>query len=76
MAVAYLLDPAKDPDDFVGDDKTSPLNHVKEIGARLGYSNDKLMHAYQEASKFVNQKVDRKQREWPMEGHGMTPLEW
>ncbi|KAL3664772.1 hypothetical protein V7S43_009952 [Phytophthora oleae] len=76
MAVAFLLDPTKDPDDFVDDDKATASEHIREIGARLGYSRDKQVLAYKEASRFVSLKLDRKQQGRQMEGHNMAPLNW
>ncbi|KAJ8555053.1 hypothetical protein ON010_g9429 [Phytophthora cinnamomi] len=75
MAVAFF-DPTKDPNDFVDDAKAIALEHIKDIGARMGYDKAKQVLAYQEASRFVNQKLDRRLEGRQMEGHDMASLDW
>eukprot|EP00644_Phytophthora_capsici_P006750 jgi/Phyca11/561897/estExt2_Genewise1.C_PHYCAscaffold_80174 len=71
MAIAFLLDPTKDPADFVGNDHRNALQHVREVAARLKYSDEQQQSAFHEASLFLTAKWDKK-----IDGGGLAPLEW
>jgi len=58
MGVGFLLDPTKNPDDFVGNDCNDALEHVRIVAARIGVDGVTQKKAFREANAFVNTKRD------------------
>ena len=74
MAIAFLLDPTKDPADFVYDDCSKSLDQIRNVATRLCYNQDIQDDAYREASIFLNRKWDWTREERLHQGR-MSPLE-
>ncbi|KAL3670375.1 hypothetical protein V7S43_004684 [Phytophthora oleae] len=56
MRIAFLLDPTKNLNDFVGDDCKKALNDVPVVTKRLGCSEDMVKSIVREANAFVSFK--------------------
>ncbi|KAE9027351.1 hypothetical protein PR003_g6678 [Phytophthora rubi] len=75
MGIAFLLDPSRDLDDFVGDDHNKALNSVLVVAERMGYSEEMKAKAFKEANAFVNVKRDWTQAEREKQGR-TAPTDW
>jgi hypothetical protein len=75
IAIAFLLDPTKDPADFVDDDCSKALEQVRTMAARLNYTQERQNAAFREAGIFLNCKWDWTREQWLQQGQ-TAPLEW
>ncbi|EGZ09969.1 hypothetical protein PHYSODRAFT_522858 [Phytophthora sojae] len=75
MGIAFFLDPAQDPNGFVGKDRKNSKKQIRKMAKRLGYTLEEVDQAYHEAGVFWNLKRDWTPKQRRIESRS-APLEW
>ncbi|EGZ17280.1 hypothetical protein PHYSODRAFT_498359, partial [Phytophthora sojae] len=75
MCIAFFLDPAQDPNGFVGKDRKNSKKQIRKMAKRLGYTPEEVDQAYHEAGVFWNLMRDWTPKQRRIESRS-APLEW